>query len=209
MLVALLDLYAASFDETWIDRAAELAAQMLDLFSDPANGLLYFVGRDQDQLISRMKDQQDSSIPSGNSMAAEGLIRLGRLTGDAAILERGMAIVRELSPLMARAPLAASQGLVALQLAIELSEELVVVAANTDDASEVMKLLHAQWNPLASIMLRVSASANGSSPRLDHAFSGREPIGGAPTLYRCQNFACQQPVIGVSEIAKTIATTNR
>ncbi len=204
-LVALLDLYAASFEELWIDRAAEVAARMLDLFSDPTHGLLYFVGRDQDQLISRMKDQQDSSIPSGNSIAAEGLIRLGRLSGDAGMLERGLAILRDLSPLMSRAPLAASQGLVALQLATEPNEEFVVVVKDANDATEVKKLLQESWNPLASIMLRKTANVNQTSPRLDHAFAGREPIGGAPTLYHCTNFACQQPIIGLSEIASALS----
>ena len=78
-IVALCDLYCATFDEQWIQQAIELTQQMLNHFRDDANDGFYFTADDHEKLITRNKDYQDSSVPSGNSMAAFALIRVGRL----------------------------------------------------------------------------------------------------------------------------------
>ncbi len=77
----LVSLYEAGFDERWIDAAVELADQMLAHFADRDDGGFFFTADDGEQLIARQKDLQDSATPSGNSMAATALVRLGKLTG--------------------------------------------------------------------------------------------------------------------------------
>src|SRR5262249_33209789 len=52
----LLELYEASFDIVYIERALQLNEQMLDLFWDDENGGLFFYGRDGERLLSRNKE---------------------------------------------------------------------------------------------------------------------------------------------------------
>jgi uncharacterized protein len=42
------------------------------------------------------------------------------------------------------------------------------------------------------------------SPALAPLFEGRAAIDGQPTLYICENFACQQPVVGREAILQAI-----
>ena len=86
---ALVTLYEATFDERWIDEAIALADTVLTRFSDPAGGGFFYTADDHEALISRQKDIQDSSVPSGNAMAATMLLRLGKLSGRTEYLDAG------------------------------------------------------------------------------------------------------------------------
>jgi uncharacterized protein YyaL (SSP411 family) len=101
LLNALVSLYEASHAAQWIESALDLARVMIDQFWDPAGGGFFFTGRDHEPLIARTKDPQDSSIPSGNSMAVMGLLRLSRLTGRPELREKGETTLRLFQGLMA------------------------------------------------------------------------------------------------------------
>ncbi|MFO0007111.1 MAG: hypothetical protein ACK559_38955, partial [bacterium] len=72
-----------------------------------------------------MKDQHDSSIPSGNSAAACGLLRLAQLTGSERYRQRGEQIIAATTTLIERAPLAVGQMLVAAWNHLNQQETLV------------------------------------------------------------------------------------
>ncbi len=82
LLEALLVLFEASCEERWFQRANELAAEMVALFADREQGGFFATGSDAEVLIARRKEIDDSPIPSGQSAAAAGLIRLAQLTGE-------------------------------------------------------------------------------------------------------------------------------
>ena len=56
---------------------------VLDKFADPAGGGFFYTATDHEQLITRTKELTDSSMPSGNALAATALLRLGALAGRA------------------------------------------------------------------------------------------------------------------------------
>ena len=82
LLEALLTLYEATFEERWFERARELAETMIARFGDPELGGFYSTSDDHEELIARRKEIGDHPIPSGNSAAALGLLRLAALTGE-------------------------------------------------------------------------------------------------------------------------------
>ena len=110
---ALISLYEAGFQERWIDWAVELTDAVLRHFSDPAGGPLFYTADDHESLIARTKDLQDGSVPSGNSMAAYLLVRLGRLTGRAEYLAAAESIFLAASQIMQDSPPAVGQLLLA------------------------------------------------------------------------------------------------
>src|SRR5205085_3509530 len=75
----LISLYEADFKERWIEEAVRLMDIVLDKFADSAAGGFFYTAIDHEQLITRTKELTDSSIPSGNALAANALLRLGRL----------------------------------------------------------------------------------------------------------------------------------
>ena len=70
-------------------RRFELAEMLLAHFLDRHSGGFFFTADDQQPQtpLARQKQWQDSSTPSGNSLAAMALVRLGKLTGRMEYLE--------------------------------------------------------------------------------------------------------------------------
>ena len=81
LLEAAIALFEASCEERWLDEAIALADETIERFADPERGGFFSTPADS-ELIARRKDIEDSPIPSGNSAAANGLLRLYQLTGD-------------------------------------------------------------------------------------------------------------------------------
>ena len=81
----LLELFAATFQLTYLAEAQRLTECMLTHFFDEENGGFYPYASDGEQLITRTKETYDGAMPSGNSVAALVLSRLARLTGNGRI----------------------------------------------------------------------------------------------------------------------------
>jgi uncharacterized protein YyaL (SSP411 family) len=88
----LLELYGASHHPRRLAEAVELTKVMLDLFWDAEGGGLFFSTASESAVPGRQKIVDDGSCPSGNSVAAMNLLRLGRLTGDPSWEERAAAL---------------------------------------------------------------------------------------------------------------------
>ena len=101
LLEALLSLYEATFEPRWFAEARALADTMIERFADDDNGGFFETSSDHEQLVARRKDLEDHPIPSGNSSAAYGLLRLAALTGEheyAARAESVLRLLHELAP---------------------------------------------------------------------------------------------------------------
>src|SRR5439155_14136810 len=106
MIVALLELHESTHEPRWRDEAERLLAVMNEQFWDQAQGGYFFTSHDHETLIARMKSNEDGAIPSGNSMAAQALVRLGRLTGRPDYLQRADRVLCSYAEMMRRAPAA-------------------------------------------------------------------------------------------------------
>lgn len=201
LINALVSLYEASFDEEWIDEATRLADMVMRHFADPAGGFFY-TADDHEQLIARHKDQQDSSIPSGNSMAAYAFLRLGELTTRSDLLSAAEQTLRSASGLMGKHPQAAGQMLLAADLYFGPTQELVLLS-EPSDREEILNAIGRRFTPRSVIACRPATA--GDSRHLDHLFIGRD-LGprGEPVLYVCENYVCEQPVVGKAAILARI-----
>ncbi len=81
VIAALLDLYEATMDEDYVERARLFAERARSEFQHPESELFYFTGKDT-ELISRKMELHDNVIPSSNSVMANNLFLLGHLLQD-------------------------------------------------------------------------------------------------------------------------------
>ena len=79
---ALTALYEATFEPRWYHEAVALADPMIERFADSEHGGFFTTPAGMPQSFARRKDLEDSPIPSGNSAAAYGLLRLALLSGE-------------------------------------------------------------------------------------------------------------------------------
>jgi hypothetical protein len=201
---SLMSLYEANFKERWIDDAVQLMDIVLDKFSDPAGGAFFYTAADHEQLIARNKELTDSSVPSGNSLAAHALLRLGRLIGRSEYLDAAEKVLAAGVPIMQQAPMAAGQLLLALDLYLGPASELVLVGDMAHaEMKQAIAAVHCRHLPRSVFAVRDTGSSDptGSQSRhLDEIFAGKESPNGQPVLYVCENFACGAPATGLAEI---------
>ncbi|MEO1495920.1 MAG: thioredoxin domain-containing protein [Planctomycetota bacterium] len=197
----LVALYEATFDERRIDQACELMQQVLDRFTDPDGGAFFYTADDHEELIVRKKDLMDNATPCGNSLAATALVKLGKLTGEAKWLEAARRVLVAATTVMERAPAAAGQMLSALDLYLGPAKELVVLGeeAATGPIAAKLRKSYAPRTLLAGRM-----GSGHRSPHLESVFAGKSETPGEPTLYVCQNHACQAPLVGAAAIGAAL-----
>jgi uncharacterized protein YyaL (SSP411 family) len=204
LMNSLVSLYEAGFDERWIDEAVRLAEIVLQQFADPAGGGFFYTAADHEPLISRHKDVQDSSVPSGNAMAATALVRLGKLCGRGDFLAAAEQTLSTFVSLMQQHPTAAGQMLLAADLLLGPTPELVLVGPTRGEADAVLSNLRRRYVPNRVLASRPSASS-AQSEHLSGILAERSAVDNQPTLYICQNFTCQAPLVGPAAIAAQFA----
>jgi uncharacterized protein YyaL (SSP411 family) len=79
----LLTLHDVTGQKRWLDDARALTDVMVKYHLDKEAGGFFYTSNDHEQLFARAKDQYDAAQPSGNSMAAQDLVRLWVKTGEA------------------------------------------------------------------------------------------------------------------------------
>lgn len=204
---ALVTLYEARFEESWIDEAIRLADVLLRDFADPREGGFFYTASDQPTLIARKKDMLDSSLPSGGGLATMVLLRLGKLCGRDDYLTGAEQALRASQTLMERAPSGTAQLLMALDMNLGPTPEIVILGSEDQEANAtVLAELHGRFLPnMVAAFRNPHAATDGRSPALSGIFAGKEPLPPGPTIFVCENFSCQAPMTGRDAALAAIA----
>ena len=83
LIWGLIETYEAGFDAADLGEALALQGIVDGRFRDPDGGF-FSTPDDGEKLLFRAKEGHDGAVPSGNAVTLMNLIRLGRMTGDAA-----------------------------------------------------------------------------------------------------------------------------
>ena len=164
----LVELHVATGDVRWLLEARRIADRAIELFADDERGGFFLAPHDGEALAARSKDLDDDPIPSGNSMMASVLVRLGRIWGDDAMIARGEGVLRLLAPAMERVPRAFSWALCALDLHLAPPRELAIVG---DVRSDVARAALAPFAPRSV----VAVGPSDDVPLLAGKGAGRRP----------------------------------
>jgi uncharacterized protein YyaL (SSP411 family) len=199
---ALVSLYEATFEVQHLQAAIGLMETVLKHFADPQGGF-YYTADDHEQLIVRNKDFTDNAVPSGNAMAATVLVRLGLLTGRQAYLDAAQKTMAASVRLIERYPSATAQTLLALDLLLGPSYELVL-AGDLLATSTQNILADLQRRFLPNKVLAMAHAGQQPPAALAALLEGKTMLQGNPTLYVCEGFTCQAPAQGDHEIAHTL-----
>jgi uncharacterized protein YyaL (SSP411 family) len=96
--------FEAVHDRRYLDAGRRLTDQILARFADEENGGFFDTPADHEKLITRPKDVFDNATPSGNSLAADVLLRLAILFGEARYADEGTRAIQAVFPLAERYP---------------------------------------------------------------------------------------------------------
>lgn len=196
----LITLYESTGEARYLDHAIGLIDDVLLHFGSEGQGGFYFTADDQERLLTRNREFADNAVPSANAMATIVLIKLAKLTGSETYLNAAEQTMQAAVELMQRYPSGTAQMLLAVDLYLGPTYEVVLAAGNSAESRSVCFELLRRFIPN-----KVIAWASKSAPKsLTELLQGKESSSGLPTLYVCEGFTCQAPVVGQEEIAHTL-----
>ena len=200
----LLALYEATGALRWLEAALTHVEEMNTEFWDDAEGGFFFTARHGEQLIVRQKDFFDNATPSGNSVAAEVLLRLAVLLEKPDYQRSATTIFRLMHESLMRYPSAFGCLLSALDFHLSTPKEVVLIG--DPQTAEMRALAYEVWRPFLPHKVVAQATDGASqAAALVPLLRDRPALGGRPTAYVCENYTCQQPVTTPQELAAQLS----
>jgi uncharacterized protein YyaL (SSP411 family) len=190
----LIELYEATFEPRYLQRALDLNDMMLKHFWDGERGGFYFAADDADKGLVRKKEIYDGAVPSGNSVAMLNLLRLARLTAHPGYEEKAAALSRAFYNAVAQSPVAYTQLMIAVDFARGPSYEVVIVGAlHAGDTEAMVRALRKAFVPGKVVLLRPADEEAPGITRLAEFTKDLASLDGNATAYVCSAFRCELP----------------
>jgi uncharacterized protein YyaL (SSP411 family) len=200
----LITLYQASGETTWLNEAKRIADVMIAEFWDASEGGFFFTGNSHEELIVRSKDYFDNATPSGNSVAADVLLRLAIFFDDDGYRRKAVSLFRVLAGSLRKYGSAFGRALSALDF--HLSSPFEIALLGTKGSQDLEELRRGVWSRY--IPNKLVAEAETANPDLP-LLRDRATTEGRATAYVCRNYTCQQPVTGADELLAQLGATGR
>jgi hypothetical protein len=197
---ALLELYQVSGERKYLTEARRLADLMITEFWDEENGGFFFTGNNHEQLIVRNKDYYDSATPSGNSVAADVLLKLSKLAGDEKYERLAVTVLRLVAPQIRRSPNGFGRALSALEFYLSPTKEIVIIGGKGNELEREV------WREYLPDKVVVLSDEEGKDAEIIPLLQARKMIENRPTAYVCRNFTCQKPATTAGELRGQLKT---
>lgn len=198
---AYLELYQATFNSEYLENAIKRAVDMINLFGDEFGTAGFFLyGNDAEQLITKPKELYDNAQPSGNSLAAYCLIKLGKLTGEQKYIDIANGMFAYFAGNLNQAPMASTMMLCAKLFQEQPTTEVVFAGKENDPIIRAMNnRLNEKFLPFSAVLFNKS---EGDLKRINQFAVNQKMIHGEPTAYVCRNYKCEQPVNDIETFIK-------
>ena len=203
LIEGLTTLFETSGEIEWLNPALSLTERMVEEFWDEDNAGFFFTGTSHEKLIVRSKDYFDNATPSGNSVAASVLLRLGILTDNEHYRNLAVSVFREVADSARKYPSGFGYALSGLDFLLSTPKEVAIIAA---EQSTLKTFVRAAWdkylpNKVVASALSGDSDAIGSVVLLQN----RNLVQGKTAAYVCQNYTCKEPVTEIAAFAEQLS----
>jgi uncharacterized protein YyaL (SSP411 family) len=199
LLEALLTLYESSFERRWFEQAQGLAETTIARFGDRERGGFFSTSADHEELIARRKEVGDHPIPSGNSSAALGLLRLAALTGEREYERQAEGVLALFARTATQHPESFAHLLRALDFQLSPTREVALIG---DDLEELATVVRSAFRP--HLVLAGGPEREEAPPLLQ----GRTTVDGQVAAYVCENFSCRLPLTDPADLARELGRSS-
>jgi uncharacterized protein YyaL (SSP411 family) len=197
----LIELYQVSGETRYLQEAKRLVDLMITEFWDEEAGAFYFTANNHEELLIRTKDFYDNATPSGNSVAADVLLKLAKLVGDERYEKFAVTVLRLVAPQIRRYPQAFGRVLSTLEFYLNPVREIVVIG---EKGNELEREVWREYLPEKVVALSANAAENAKNSELIPLLKERKMIEDKPTAFVCENFACQKPVTTADDLSEQL-----
>ena len=209
-IAAMLDMYESTFDVKWINSALLLSDKMIELFSDDKAGGFYLSSVRHKHLLARTKPVRDSSVPSGNAVAALSLFRLSELTGRMEYRAVAYKTVAVSLGLQSKYPSSFAYMLLARGFVESDPFEIAVIGSRESvDTVELLANIRGGFMPYKVVSLLDPGQSQKNEVTLLPLLANRNMVDGKATVYLCRNFTCKKPVTDVEELGSLLGNMEK
>ena len=192
----LLNLYEATFEVRYLQKAIDLERESLTRFRD-ANGRFYLTPSDAATLLIRPRETSDGALPSGNSVQLTNLVRLTRITGDLLIEQAAVELLFTTAADVTYIPSASAHLMSGLDFFHSNSFEIVLAGA---DVRPLQRAVFSTFVP-NKVVLHSGADIAAIAPFT----KAQRAIGGKATAYVCTNHLCRLPTGDAAKVKALLA----
>ena len=198
LISSLLDVFEINPEKKYLERASTLGHYLIDHFWDSENNNFFMTADNHEKLIIRPKSNYDLSMPSGNSVAANSLLRLYHLTQEKKFLDISLKVMESQASLAAENPFGFGHLLNTIYMYLQKPTEITIINSKN---SEISNYLTGLFLPESII---VSLNNENQLTNLAHLpfFKGKKFHNEKTTVIVCKDFACSLPLESILEIEK-------
>jgi uncharacterized protein YyaL (SSP411 family) len=200
--VFLIDGILSLLEARWRNEDIEFAIELMDVVLQhfqSEDGGFYFTADDHEQLIQRPRPWMDEATPAGNGIAAQVLLRLGYLLGNADYLEAAEETLHAAWHEMKQFPHAHNSLLTALEEFLSPTETVVIRGPNKESQVWV-KTLAKDYVP-SRLVLPIPDEA----PTLPETLADYEASQTGVAAYVCRKVACLPPIFELDQLKKILS----
>ncbi|MEQ1858054.1 MAG: thioredoxin domain-containing protein, partial [Longimicrobiales bacterium] len=188
---ALLSLHGATLDARWLEGARWLCEEILARFWDDKAGTVFDTASDGPSLVMRPRDAMDNATPSGPSLAAELLARMGHALDEPRYRDAAQRILDYEVEALERYGPAFGRMLSVLDRTLAGPVEVAIVAEPHDPtAGALARAAHAGFHRNLTLLGSQADEPAQGIPLLE----GRGLVGGRSAAFVCRRYTCRLPV---------------
>ena len=153
---------------------------------------------DDKSLLFRRKDDSDSALPAGNSIAVLNLLRLAQLTDSADLRHSAERALEAHSSVLAASPSAFPQMLVAAGFARSNPKQIVLAGPMDQRMGAFLRALNQRFVPNKVVLVIDGPDSRKVLSKYLPVVSSMTAKDGRPTAYVCENYTCKLPTTDVN-----------
>ena len=190
---AALELYAATHDVLWLERAEAITTVMLARFWDDEDGACFESPAGDPHVHVRMKDGFDGAELAGNSVAAMNLLRLAGLLQREDLRRDADRTLHYYAGRLAHNAYAMPRLLCAMDFAMHALRHCVIAGEPGPDRHALVAEFRAAYRPFDELLI-VDEASRPRLARLAPFAASLQPVAGKATAFVCLDHTCQLPV---------------
>jgi uncharacterized protein YyaL (SSP411 family) len=202
---ALLDLHQYDGSSEWLQWAENLQQKQNELFYDKENGGYFTASRHDPSILLRLKMEEDSAEPSGNSVACSNLTRLALLLNNEDWNQMAIATAASYDLYLKKVPNAIPEMLRSLAGIHHSFAQIIILGRRDEEGTRALiREARKAYQPFKSMIFL--EEDKGGSLKSNYLVAKRphlmeyERLEGKPTAFVCKNFSCQLPVTDPNQL---------
>jgi hypothetical protein len=197
LIASLIELYEWTLEMEYLDIAKELGQKAFQLFGVKDQVLFMMSAVDSKEVVGRQPNYFDNAYPSGNSIMADNLRKLGKIFDMPEWTEHSYKMMLAIEDSVSKYPTAFNRW-AGLGLAFEYLDAEIAIMGDK----------YEEWGrKILAGTLPGPVFVGSSTPKENLPLLNRQVQENQTAIFLCQNYTCQKPVYSLNEFSNLRSDT--